>query len=293
MTALDLVYNPVSGSFSQPHLEALVAALEGEGFAVTAIPTAAEGAQLSGSADLICVHGGDGTLRDVVRALGEEAGRFPLCVAPSGTINLVARELDYSRKPARFARNLAEAWARGLESWVHAPLYRLGDMPIVSCLSIGPDSHAVARVSGPLKKRIGRYAYVVAMMQQMREWPREPMKIRGTTTEGEEFADEAEAVIVSNAALYAGPFRLSPEAALDADSVELISVSEGTRLRIMALSFAAMLGLPVERFAKARVRSCKRIEFDRCVTPVQVDGDHMPDCAYAVAPSGLTLRYVV
>jgi diacylglycerol kinase family enzyme len=231
-------------------------------------------------------------LRDVVRSLGDAAGRTPLCIAPSGTINLVARELGYSRKPRVFAQALAGAWARGEGSWVHAPLYRLGDMPIVSCLSIGPDSHAVARVSGAMKKRIGRYAYVVAMMQQMREWPRAPMQVRGTTAEGENFTDEAEAVIVSNAALYGGPFRLSPEAALHADSVELITVGEGTRSRIIALSIAAMLGLPVEKFAKARVRSCRRIEFDRCVTPVQVDGDHMPDCAFAIAPSGLTLRYV-
>ena len=293
MTALDLVYNPVSGSFSAKHLENLVAALEAEGFAVSPMPTTAEGAELSGTADLVCVHGGDGTLRDVVRALGDKAGDFPLCVAPSGTINLVARELGYSRKPRKFARELSQAWRRGPKSWVTAPLYRLGEMPIVSCLSIGPDSHAVARVSGKLKKRIGRYAYVAAMMQQMREWPRAPMKVRGTTTNGEDFADEAEAVIVSNAALYAGPFRLSPEAALHADSVELISVGESTRLRITLLSIAAMLGLPVERFAKARVRSCRRIEFDRCVTPVQVDGDHMPDCAYAIAPAGLRLRYVV
>ncbi len=293
MTALDLVYNPVSGSFSAAHLEKLVAALEAQGFAVTPMPTTADGAELSGTADIICVHGGDGTLRDVVRALGDKAGDFPLCVAPSGTINLVARELGYSRKPRSFARELSEAWQRGEKSWVSAPLYRLGEMPIVSCLSIGPDSHAVARVSTKLKKRIGRYAYVAAMMQQMREWPRAPMNVRGVTSDGKEFAEEAEAVIVSNAALYAGPFRLSPEAALHADSVELISVREGTRLRITLLSVAAMLGLPVQRFAKARVRSCRRIEFDRCVTPVQVDGDHMPDCAYAIAPAGLSLRYVV
>ena len=293
MTAIDLVYNPVSGSFSQSHLERLVEALEDEGFVVNPQPTQVDGITLSGSADLVCIHGGDGTLRDVVRALGQGAGDVPLCVAPSGTINLVARELDYPRKTKAFARKLAEAWSRGPENWVTAPLYRLGELPIVSCLSIGPDSHAVARVSGKLKKRIGRYAYVIAMMQQMREWPRQPMAVRGTTADGTTFEDEAEAVIVSNAALYAGPFRLSPEAALKADSIELITVGESTRLRIMALSLAAMLGLPVERFAKAKVRSCKRVEFDRCVTPVQVDGDYMPDCAYAIAPSGLSLRYVV
>ena len=293
MTPLDLVYNPVSGSFSQAHLDALAAALGGEGFAVSLMPTTAEGAKLSGTAELVCVHGGDGTLRDTVQALGDRAGEVPLAVAPSGTINLVARELGYARKPSDFARQVAEGWAKGSGAWVHAPLYRLGDMPIVSCLSIGPDSHAVARVSGKLKKRIGRYAYVVAMVQQMREWPRNAMSVRGELASGEAFECEAEAAIVSGAALYAGPFQLSPEAALAADAVELITLERSTRLSTMLLSLAVMLRLPLDRFAKAQIRSCRRIEFDRCVTPVQVDGDHMPDCAYAIAPSGMTLRYVV
>ena len=175
MPALDLVYNPYSGSFSQRHLERLIRAFEDEGFAVTPLATKAEGAQLSGSAELICVHGGDGTLRDTVQALGERAGEIPICIARAGTINLVARELRYPKKPEALARQVAEAWRTGPEGWVHSPLYRLGDLPIVSCLSIGPDSQAVARVSGQLKKRIGRYAYVVAMLQQMREWPRSAM----------------------------------------------------------------------------------------------------------------------
>ena len=290
---LDLVYNPISGSFREEGLLALVKAFEREGFAVNAVPTRAAGAQWSGEADLICVHGGDGTLRDTVQALGADAGRVPLCIARSGTINLVARELNYPVEPGALARQVARGWARGPDSWITSPLYTLGDMPIVSCLSIGPDSHAVARVSGALKKRIGRYAYAVALLQQMREWPRNAMIIRGETSEGEMFEAEAEAAIVSHGALYAGPFQLSPKASLAEDSVELITLRRATRLGMTAFSFAAMLRLPVERFGFAEIRSCRRITFDRCVTPVQVDGDHMPECAYAIQPSGMTLRYVV
>lgn len=293
MTALDLVFNPVSGSFRSDVCDQLVDELGRAGFTVNALPTTADGTQLSGTADLVCVHGGDGTLRDTVQALKEDAGRMPLAIAPSGTINLVARELAYSPKPATFAKELAEAWSRGPDSWVRSPLYRLGDMPIVSCVSIGPDSHAVARVSGTLKQRIGRYAYVVAMMQQMREWPRSPMTVRGELVTGERFECEAEAAIVSHGALYAGPFRLSPAAALESNSVELITLDQSTRLGTMRLSAAAMLGMSLTKNGIADIRSCRRIEFDRCVTPVQVDGDHMPDCAYAIAPSGLTLSYVV
>jgi len=289
---IDLVYNPVSGSFRESRLRAIEAQLGKAGFAVTAMPTEAEGVCFSGNADLVVIHGGDGTVRDVVQALGDTADQTPLAIAPSGTINLIARELEYSPAPETFAGKLAAAWSRGPDDWTHSPLFRLGNIPIVSCLSIGPDSRAVAQVTGALKRRMGRYAYVAALLRQMRDWPREAMTLRGELASGEPFTCEAEAVIVSHAALYAGPFRLSPDAALDRNSLELITLSESTRRRTMRLSSAAMLGLSLEKRGLADIRSCRRIEFDTLTAPVQIDGDHMPDCGKVIAPSGITLRYV-
>lgn len=290
---LDLVYNPASGAFRQARLDSLVRAFEAHGWTVAPLPTTAQGAQLSGEADLVCVHGGDGTLRDTVQALGEDAGRVPLCIAPSGTVNLVARELGYARDHARLAAQVCAAWERGPASWVRAPLYTLGQMPIVACLSIGADSHAVAQVSPLLKSRIGRFAYVVAVMRQLRRWPRNKMTVSGELSDGTPFEIEAEAVIASHGALYAGPFRLSPRAALAADSVELISLNHPSRLGTLAFAASALLRLPLDRLGLAEIRTVRRVRFDRCVTPVQVDGDHMPDCAFVIGPSGMTLQYVV
>ncbi|MFA9200799.1 MAG: diacylglycerol kinase family protein [Cypionkella sp.] len=290
---IDLVYNPAAGGFRQARLQALVRAFERRGAAVVPLATTPSGARLSGRADLICVHGGDGTLRDTVQALGARAGEVPLCIAPSGTINLVARELGYARDPGRLADQVMAAWKRGPASWVKAPLYRLGDLPVVSCLSIGPDSHAVARVSPALKRRIGRLAYVVAMLQVMRRWPRETMTVRGETVEGTAFQCEAGAVIVSHGALFAGPFRLAPRAALAADAVELIVLQRHSRRWVMAFTAAALAGAPLDRLGLATFRSVRRVSFDRCVHPVQVDGDHFPDAAFEIGPSGLTLRYVI
>jgi len=290
---MDLVYNPAAGNFRRARLEALIAAFSVRGVSVTPVASRVEGAWLAGGADIVCVHGGDGTLRDTVRALGENAGRVPLAIAPSGTINLVARELGYARDPDRLAAQVLAAWERGPETWVRAPLYRLGEMPVVACLSIGPDSQAVARVSGELKKRLGRYAYVVAIMRQLRDWPRATLAIGGELADGTPFACEAEAAIASHGALYAGPFRLSPRAALAADSVELVTLRRSTRLGTLALSVAAMLRLPLDRLGLAEIRTVRRVAFDRCVSPVQVDGDHIPDCAYAIGPSGMALQYVI
>lgn len=293
VVTLDLVYNPAARAFNPARLEALERALKARGFAPRLCATVRGGAGLTGTAELICVHGGDGTLRDTVEALGEDAGRVPLCIAPAGTVNLVARELGYARQPEGFARQIAGAWARGPESWVHSPLYRLGEIPVVCCLSIGPDSQAVAHVSPELKRRIGRYAYVAAIMRLLRTWPSAQMSLRGETAEGEAFACVAEAAFVSRGALYAGAYRLSPRAALVSDSVELITLRRASRSGMLAFAFAAMLRLPLSRLGLAEIRSCRRIEFDPCALPVQVDGDHIPDCAHAVGPSGLTLRYVV
>ncbi len=294
---LDLVYNPLAGSFREARLDALVCAFEDRGWSVRRVSSAREWTPREDPPDLACIHGGDGTLRDAVQALGELAGTVPLCIAPSGTINLVAREIGYPPEPERLAAQVTAAWRRGSENWVAAPLYRLGNLPVVSCLSIGPDSHAVAHVSAALKKRIGRWAYVVAMLRVMRRWPRQAMHVSGELTDGTPFACSASAVIVSHGALFAGPFRLSPNAALAVDSVELIVLERPSRAGVLAFTAAAFAGLPLDRLGLATFRSARRVVFDRCASPVQVDGDHIPDvgaeCAFAVEPSGMTLRYVV
>lgn len=293
MSKLSLVYNPLSGGFHEAHLAIFVGALSQAGFQVTPIADARGDALLQTEADIVCIYGGDGTLRDTVAALGEDAGRIPLCIAPSGTINLVARELGYVHDPQAFVRKLVHAWEAGPDSWVEAPLFRLGNTPIVSCLSIGPDSRAVAHVSGPLKQRIGRLAYVAALMKQLPNWPREVISLRGELVTGEPFSVSAESVIVSSSAYFAGPFRLSPEANLRAASLELVTLAKSTRLSTLVLAGSAAAGLPLDRYGLAEIRTVRRIEFDRCVTPIQVDGDHIPDCAGSVGPAGLTLRYVV
>lgn len=293
MARIDLIFNPVSGSFRQRRLDAIALALKDEGFAVTVLATTAEGVRFSGAADIVVIHGGDGTVRDVVGALGERAGDVALAVAPSGTINLVARELGFSPAPATFAHDLAASWRRGAHGILTSPLFRVGRVPMVSCLSIGPDSHAVAKVSGALKRRMGRYAYVAAFLRQMRDWPRESIGIEGELSDGTPFECEAEAVIVSHAALYAGPFRLSPDAALHTDTVELITLDRSTRSRMMRLSGAAMMGLSLQQRGLAQIRTCRRIVFDHSVTPMQVDGDPMPDAGRVIEPSGLSLRYLV
>lgn len=290
---LDLVFNPASGKYRENRFARLVGALEGEGFAVEPFATSPRGANWSGAADLVCVYGGDGALRDTVKAMGAAAGEVPLCVAPAGTINLVARELGYSREPEELARQVAIGWRRGAAQWPRSPLFRLGDVPVVACCSAGPDSIAVNSVSHELKGRIGRYAYLAAGMGQLRNWPRGRIALRGELASGEPFETEAEAMFAARSRLYAGPFRLSPRAALATDSFELVTMSRASRRASLAFAGAVAARLPLEKLRLAEIRSVSRVEMARCDIPLQVDGDPVEPDQCVIAPAGFSLAFCI
>jgi diacylglycerol kinase family enzyme len=290
---LDLLYNPAAGSFRQADLEALARAFEMRGCAVDVTPTRPKGTELSGNADMVCVMGGDGALRQVVKAMGADAGRVPLCIAPAGTINLVARELGYRRKREEFAEQVLAAWQRGSESWMASPLFAFADHPIIACLSIGPDSAAVANLDPALKMKIGRYAYGAAAFRLLRDWPRRPVAVSGELADGTLFECEAEGVFVARGRYYAGPFSLSRRAALTSETFELVTLKRASRRASLAFGSALAARLPLDRIGLAEIRTVRRVALEDSGLPMQVDGDSVPLSAGEVAPSGMTLKFCV
>lgn len=290
---LDLLYNPAAGTFRPTDLDVLVGAFERRGCDVQVLATRPGGMTLSGTADLVCVMGGDGALRQVIAAMGEDAGRVPICIAPAGTINLVARELGYPRNRDRFARQVMEAWQEGPERWVKSPLYRFAGSPLAACLSVGPDSAAVSSLDPELKKRIGRYAYGAAAFGLLRDWPRRSMLVSGELADGTAFECEAEGVFVARGRYYAGPFRLSPRAELTSHTIELVTLKRASRRASMAFGSALAARLPLDRIGLAEIRSVRRVVLGDCGLPVQVDGDSVPERSGSVERSDLVLRYCV
>lgn len=290
---MDLVYNPAAGRFRPAQLDALADALRGHGFAPRKIATTPAGVTLSEDAELICVHGGDGAVRLTMEALGERAGSVPLCISPAGTINLVARELGYRSQPALLAAQIAQAWARGQESWVRSPVISFGGLPVVACASIGPDSATVAHLSPELKQRIGRYAYLVAAARLLWRWPRHRMDLRAELADGTLVEMQAEAVFLARGRFYAGPFRLSRRAGLASETIELIALPRAGRLSCALFALGVMAGLPLDRLGIARTLSVRAVEIGECALPLQVDGDSAPPRAGRVAAAGPVARYCI
>lgn len=290
---IDIAYNPASGQFRQAGLDILAAAFREHGFEPRLAATRPDGVDLPPDTRLVCVYGGDGAVRLVAGALGDRIADVPLCIMPAGTINLIARELGYAKKSREFAGQIAAAWRRGPGSWISSPLVDFVGTPVMACLSIGPDSAAVAHLSPKLKLRIGRYAYGVAALKLLWHWPRQRLNISAELADGSALETAGEAVFLARGRLYAGPFSLSRHARISSETFELVVMKKAGRLRFAAFGLAVMLGFSTDRLGLSRTWPVRAVQFGDCRLPVQIDGDCTGPCSGRAALRGPVVRYCI
>ena len=165
---VQLVVNPDAGGYRVEHVLELREAFRRKGARVT-LAHIGPGRQLmvEDDADLIVVAGGDGTLRHAAMALLTSGRDLPLACYPMGTVNLLHLEVGGPTQPDEFAHVALNQ----VKAQFHVPATINGDM-FFGCASVGPDSRAVAGVSLRLKRWIGRYAYLVAMLRLLGRWMR-------------------------------------------------------------------------------------------------------------------------
>jgi diacylglycerol kinase (ATP) len=276
-----LAYNPAMAPRRLARVAALAAALEAAGHRVAHHESAAfDCARDAPDAELLCIAGGDGTVRMVVANHSDPAALPPLAVFPVGTINLIARELEYPLSPAAFVRRVEQ------DRLLHSPLARMNGVPFVACLSIGIDAMVVASVSDSLKARIGRFAYAEALSRLLLRWPLHRMTVR---TETETF--EAGALFVLRSRFYAGPWTLHREAHLGHESLRVLVLPQARRRDIAALARRALRGMHVPH-PSWRYLETEWLEVvsDEPV-PVQADGDPVGVLPARVEMSSEMLRF--
>ncbi len=156
-----------------------------------------------GGARLVVAAGGDGTIAEVANGVGGSGVR--LGVIPLGTANVLAHELSLPFAP----RSVAAALAFGRTRLLWPGLAQGPGMTrlFVQMLGVGLDAQVVHRLSAPLKRAIGKGAYVGQTMREMVRYRFPRLRLR---LDGEEM--EAASVIVTKGRLYAGRFTLAPGA---------------------------------------------------------------------------------
>ena len=225
--------------------------------------TIARQAALSGIADTIVACGGDGTAGEVMAGL--IGSPVPLAILPAGTANVTALSLGLPTDADALARYSLNGPAEPFR-----PALANGT-PFLCVASCGVDAEAVRRVSLDLKRRAGKLAYAAAGVSAFAAPPtRFEMHANGRHF-------EAAQVIISRVPFYAGRFRLFPDAAPFADTLNVLVVRPGGLMggRARLLRFAMMAALGRHEGLRSVFRlSCQQVHV-ASPTPVaaQVDGD--------------------
>ncbi len=108
--------------------------------------------------DAVFTLGGDGTAIEVIGALSHSGP--PVGILPGGTANVVARTLGTPVKIGRAVQALLE----GEEARMDLGVLSTGHRFMIG-MGVGLDASVIAGAPGPLKRRFGFFAYVIAAMK--------------------------------------------------------------------------------------------------------------------------------
>ena len=260
---VQIVSNPASGGHSPRRLKHLRDAYVRNGFdAIFSESSPVTPFELATGASRVCIAGGDGTARHVLDNSDLRTSGVAVDIYPAGTINLIAREWGVSSDPDGFVEQSTARPARRL-----FPV-GLNDTCFLACASIGPDARAVAGLSVALKRRIGRLAYVAAMMRVLVSWHRPRLEL---LVDGKPVA--CEAVFIAKGRFYAGPWSFAPAARLEDADLHIVALRRARR-RDFAAFFLAMMVSKVDRLTNVQLAKGREVLIDSDSSqPIQADGD--------------------
>ena len=303
--AILLIRNPLAGRRRRGLVEAVMRHVREAGWTIDLVDTAAAGdaRRIAETCDaaryaVIAVAGGDGTINEVVNGLARRGGETPaLAIVPLGTANVLAQELGLVFKAAALANTMMTG---------RALLVRPGEacspnfegLRDPRCFSLmagaGFDAKVVAGVSAPLKRRLGKAAYVWRSLVEARRY--RPVRY-AVEVDGARF--EAASVIVTRSRLYAGPYVVAPEAALGEPLLHVCLFERWGRSQTLRFGLALLLGrLP--RTSGFRVIAGHDVKVsvlsdagEQRLQPVQIDGDDALTLPISINVAAGTVRLLL
>jgi YegS/Rv2252/BmrU family lipid kinase len=214
-------------------------------------------------ARLVVAAGGDGTIAEVANGLNGSGCR--LGVVPLGTANVLAHELALPFDPRGVAAALA--FGRTRTVWPGIATGADGSRVFVQMLGAGFDAQVVQQLPLPLKRALGRGAYVV---QSLREMARYRFGRILLTVDG--VATEAGSVIVSKGHFYGGCYLLAPGATPTARGFTVALFDRAGPLSALLFGAALPLNL-IPRMPGLRLLRANEIAITSDAVPAQTDGD--------------------
>ncbi|HEU4334659.1 MAG TPA: diacylglycerol kinase family protein [Candidatus Eisenbacteria bacterium] len=272
-----IISNPVSGQgrAARKAREVMLRLVE-RGCAVEVVETrrAGDARRIAGEArsvDALVAVGGDGTINEVANGCVPPSGP-PLGIIPSGTANVLAKEIGLPRRPG----DLAGVIASGREIAWDAGRIRPGDQRFLLFVSAGFDAQVVHAFH---KRRDGRIRMSDYLAWGVRTYMECPIPKIRVELDGVLAADQAAWVVVSNVRSYGGPIVLTPDAKYDDGRFEVMIQRRRHKADTALLFGASVLRWAFDMDARPADVTCHPARKVRLASAdghrvaLQVDGD--------------------
>jgi len=282
-----VIRNPTAGSYRACRVEAALARLTELGCRVVVRDTAARGdaerfAREADPAetDAVVAAGGDGTINETLNGL--DVARMAFGILPCGTANVLAREIAMPMD----GRAIGDVLARGRTRRIH--LGTANGRRFAMMAGVGLDARAVAVVSPWLKRRLGKLAYGLAILQAVAEARGADLTL---TVDGQRLP--AIWTVAANGRHYAGGFVMAPQADLGRPTFQVVLCPKGWPHH--ALRYTASLGIGLLH----RWGDIVTLQTDHLTVegppggPVQADGDIVARLPVELAVAKETLNLIV
>ena len=230
------------------------------------------------SADLVIACGGDGTIHEVVAGLA--LSKMPLAILPSGTANVLARELRLPRNPLKTADLIPGMEPRRIALGKCGPHY------FMLMAGVGIDAEAIDQLDSHLKSKFGRFAYGVAALRCWSSGCFAPLSV---SVDGTRFT--CTFAVVGRVSRYGGSMRITRNADLLSDRFDVCLFPGGSRLDYLRYAAGVLSGTH-HRLHDVICVAGKNIEISsKEPVPIQLDGElkGFTPVKLEIVPDALTL----
>lgn len=213
--------------------------------------------------DLLAVSGGDGTVNEVASHISNPP--FPVAILPSGTANVLARELRLPLDPVRALQIALKRNVRRVDLGImNSGIPRR----FLFVAGFGFDAFAASWVPSGLKKKLGMAAYAIAIVECLRSYPFPEFQIAAGDR-----AFAATSCLVCNAKSYGGGLLFCPDAKMDDGFLDLLVLQGVHRIALAGFLIQAWFGkLAAYPWVHRLQAMSLKIEGPSEV-PVEVDGE--------------------
>lgn len=239
-------------------------------------------AQARDEVDLIAVVGGDGTVNEVLQAVGLE--RPAVLIVPAGTENVLAKYLGLTTSPRRLWEVVREGWA------VRFDLGLIGPRRFSMLASVGFDAAIVHALHAERSGNITHLSYFWPLWRQFwqYDWP-----VLSVVADEREVFRGRGMIVVGNISRYALGLQICSEAIPTDGLLDLFVMECDSRWELLkwATAVATRMHQRLPRAVSARANRVRITPVDTARVPVEVDGDPagMLPVEINVVPAAATL----